>query len=153
MREFTVDEKRKYLRVIYAAMMRYFSIALILCAVIAGLYRSRMHFVFALCAIAGIFILWGWVAHLKSTGFNLIGFGELSPKKKKIPYMLKKRGESKFRHRPFFAIKSDSFDDDLTDKTSISSEEFSEGQRNKAAVIARVLCGILLLLVSLMIGY
>ncbi len=153
MPEFMMMERKKYLRVIYAMTMRYFSVALLFCAVIAGLYRSRMHFVFALCAAAGIFILWAWIAHLKNTGFNIVGFGETAPKKNKLPYILGRRGETKFRHRPFFALKSDSFDDDLADRTSVSAEEFSENLQNKAAAIARVSCGVLLLLASLLVRY
>ena len=82
--------KKRYIRLIYAGAFRYLGIVLVLCAIISALYRSRMYFVFALCAGGGFFISWGWFTYLALTGMKVYGFGKLPKQKKKVPYMYRK---------------------------------------------------------------
>ena len=51
-------QRKKFIRLVYAKTLRYFAIALVLSAIIASFYGDRLHFVFALCALGGIFLAW-----------------------------------------------------------------------------------------------
>ena len=65
--------KSRSRRLIYALSMRYLGIALVCCAAAGGAFRSRMYFVFSLCAAGGIFLAWGWFSYLAVTGLKVPG--------------------------------------------------------------------------------
>ena len=102
-------QRKKFIRLVYAKTLRYFAIALVLSAIIASFYGDRLHFVFALCALGGIFLAWGWFTYLHATGMRLPGW-KTKPGKKKVPYILRK--EKQKMHKPAFAMDNDDFDDD-----------------------------------------
>lgn len=141
-------QRKRYLWLIYSRSLRYFSTALMLCAVVAALYGDRLHFVFALCAAGGILLAWGWFGYLHLTGFRLPGL-KSTPGKQKVPYIL--RREKKRPHRPAFAMENDDFDDDLVQATTVREAEFSLRQAKMARILARLVCGALLFLISFFI--
>lgn len=144
-------QKKRYIRLIYAGAFRYLGIVLVLCAIISALYRSRMYFVFALCAGGGFFISWGWFTYLALTGMKVYGFGKLPKQKKKVPYMYRK---DKGTHRkPAFAMSSEDFDDDLNDGVSLSQDDFTEVQQKRIRMWSRLTCGVLLFLISIIVRY
>lgn len=143
--------KKCRIRLIYAGAFRYLGIVLILCAIIGGLYRSRMHFVFALCAGGGFFIAWGWFTFLAASGMKVPGFGKLPEQRKKVPYMYRKdKGSSR---KPAFLMSSEDFDDDLNDEVSLSDDDFTEAQKKRIRMWSRLACGVLLFIVSFVIKY
>ena len=141
-------QRKKFIRLVYAKTLRYFSTALVLSAVIAAFYRDRLHFVFALCAMGGIFLAWGWFTYLHATGMRLPGW-KTKPGRQKVPYIL--RREKNKTHRPAFAMHNDDFDDDLVNATTAREEDFSKPWQEKARVFSRLLCAVLLFLVSFVI--
>ena len=141
-------QRKKYIRLIYTKALRYFATALVLCAIVAAFYGDRLRFVFALCAVGGVFLAWGWFTYLHLTGFRLPGLGT-PPEKKKVPYILRK--EKHRVHKPAFAMTNDDFDDDLVSATTVREAEFSKPQAQQARAWARVICGALLFLVSFLI--
>lgn len=141
-------QRKKFIRLVYAKTLRYFAAALVISAVIAGFYRNRLYFVFALCAMGGIFLAWGWFTYLRATGMRLPGW-RAKPGQKKVPYILRK--EKHKLHKPAFAMSNDDFDDDLVNATTAREEEFSRPWRDKARIYSRLLCALLLFLVSFMI--
>lgn len=143
--------KKRYMRLIYAGAFRYLGIVLVLCAIIGALYKSRMYFVFALCAGGGFFIAWGWFTYLAITGMKVPGFGKLPQQKKKVPYMYRKDKSS--HRKPSFAMSSEDFDDDLNDGVSLSEDDFTEDQQKRIRMWRRLACGALLFLISFIIKY
>ena len=142
------SQKKKFIRLVYTKTLRYFSLSLVLAAIIAAFYGDRLHFVFALCAAGGVFLAWGWFTYLHATGMRLPGFGRM-PERKKVPYILRK--EKQTVHKPAFAMTNDDFDDDLVNATTAREEEFSKPWQQKARVFSRILCAVLLFLVSFVI--
>lgn len=141
-------QRKRYLRLIYARAFRYLGAALVICAIIGGIYGDKLHFVFALCAAGMGFVCWGWFTHLKRTGFKLVGFGEKKPTKAKTPYILR-RDKKKRIHKPAFMMTNADFDDDLAGATACNEEEFNEERITAARMYARIACGIMLLIISL----
>lgn len=82
------------------------------------------------------------------TGFLLPGL-KSTPGRQKVPYIL--RREKRRLHRPAFAMENDDFDDDLVQATSIQEGAFSHRQTQLARILARLLCGVLLFLLSFFI--
>jgi hypothetical protein len=58
---------RIYRRVILRRTFSYLGAGLVISAIVGGLYRDRMHFIWALCAIGAIFLAYGWLEYLKMT--------------------------------------------------------------------------------------
>ena len=143
--------KKRYIRLIYAGAFRYLGIVLVLCAVIGGLYKSRMYFVFSLCAGGGFFLAWGWFTYLAACGFKVPGFGKLPGQKKKVPYMYRKDRDA--HKKPAFMMSAEDFDDDLNDSVSLSDDDFSEAQKKHIYMWSRLACGALLFLISFVIRY
>ena len=143
------EEKKRFWRYVYALAFRYFGASLVCCAIIAGIARSRVYFVFALCAAGGVFLAWGWFTHLKNTGFKLEGAGELPKTKKRAPYMLR-RDKTRWQ-KPAFARTNEDFEDDISDRTAVSAEAFSAGLQGTARMIARFACSALLFAASLLV--
>lgn len=141
-------QRKRYIRLIYAKALRCFSAALVICAIAATLCGDRLHFVFALCAIGGILFAWSWFGYMHLTGFLLPGL-KSTPGRQKVPYIL--RREKRRLHRPAFAMENDDFDDDLVQATSIQEGAFSHRQTQLARILARLLCGVLLFLLSFFI--
>jgi len=141
-------QRKKFIRLVYAKALRYFASSLVISAIVASLYGDRLHFVFALCALGGIFFAWGWFTYLHATGMRLPGWRTKS-EKKKVPYILRK--EKQKIHKPAFAMDHDDFDDDLVNATTAREEEFPKPWQDKARVFSRLLCAALLFLVSFVI--
>ncbi len=145
----TPDEEKTYRLVLFRRTFSYFGTGLVLSAIVGGIYRDRMHFVWALCAIGAILIAFGWFEYLKMT--NSLPFYRKSKQKKiKTPYAWRKDKEIK-RHKPAFMQKGEDFEDDLTPQTTADIEIFNEKRRSAALIISRVAAGILLLIASFVI--
>ena len=140
------DEKKRYLRLIYAQTFRLLGVCLALCTIIGGVYGDRMYTVWALCAAGSILICWGWFLYLRLDGMRLFGF-KPNPKSRKVPY-IHQRFKNKRPYRPAFRKDSADFDDDLSSATAVDAEQFSDRMREMARVWARVAAGILLFVLS-----
>ena len=145
----TREEKKKYLRLIYAKTFRLFGICLVISALVGGIYHSTMHAVWAMCAVGSLLICWGWFLYLQLKGMRLFGFKKKS-QQPSVPY-IHRRFKEKRAHRPAFQKDSADFDDDLTAATAVDEEAFSENAAKMARVWARVAAGVLLYLVSFFI--
>ena len=145
----TREEKKRYLRLIYAQSFRLFGIGLVLSAIVGGLYGSTMYTVWAMCAEGSLLICWGWFIYLRLDGMRIFGF-KPNPTQTRIPYF-HRRFKDKRPHRPAFRKDSTDFDDDLTSATAVNSEVFSEHAAEMARVWSRVAAGVLLYLVSFFI--
>ena len=141
-------QRKRYFRLIYSKTLSYFAWALVGSALVAGIYGERVYFVFALCAAGCVFLAWSWFAHLRAEGFWLPAFW--ARKAKRSVTYIHRRDKTKL-HRPSFAMDNTDFDDDLVSATACNEEEFEPKQRDKARVLARAACGLLLFLVSLAI--
>ena len=130
-------------RVVFHRTMTHLSAALVLSAAAAGLYQDRVYFMFASCAAGVILIARAWLAYCRWS----------DPCKKedrmdgKIPYLLKKE-KSPHRHKPAFLMNAGDFDDDLTPRTAVDEEIFTDAQRTRAHIAAFVLSGCVMLLLS-----
>ena len=143
------EEKKKYLRLIYAQTFRLFGICLVISAIVGGIYGSTMYAVWAMCAAGSVVICWGWFLYLQLKGMRIFGW---KPKfqKRSVPY-IHQRFKQKLPHRPAFQKNAADFDDDLTAATAVDAEAFSEHQVKMARVWARVAAGVLLYLISFFI--
>ena len=143
------EEKKKYLRLVYAQTFRLFGICLVISAIVGGIYGSTMYTVWALCAAGSVVMCWGWFSYLQLKGMRLFGF---KPKAQKaaVPY-IHRRFKEKRPHRPAFQKDATDFDDDLTSQTVVDEEAFSENTAKMARVWARVAAGVLMYLVSFFI--
>ena len=141
-------QRKRYFRLIYSKTLSYFAWALVGSALVAGIYGERVYFVFALCAAGCVVLAWSWFTHLRAEGFRLPAFWARKAKRS-VPY-IHRRDKTKL-HRPSFAMDNTDFDDDLVSATACNEEEFERKQRDKARVLARAACGLLLFLVSLAI--
>jgi hypothetical protein len=145
----TPAEAKTYHLVLFRRTFSYFGTGLVISAIVGGIYRDRMHFIWALCAVGAILIAFGWFEYLKMTD-SLPFFHKSKPKKVKTPYSLRKEKETK-HHKPAFMQKSEDFEDDLTPVTTADIEIFSQRRRSFALIISRVAAGILLLIASFVI--
>ena len=145
----TPEESRKYRLVLFRRTFSYLGTGLVISAIIGGLYRDRMHFIWALCAVGAIFIAFGWFEYLKLTD-SLPFFHKRKAKKIRTPYAFRKEKETR-RHKPSFMQKSEDFEDDLTPETTADIEIFSEKRRSYALIISRIAAGLLLLILSFLI--
>ena len=142
-------DKKRFIRLIYQRMFRYFGTALVIALLLGTLLGGGFYLVSALCAAGFVLIAWGWFTHLKRIGIQPFRRFSL-PKKAKVPW-LHRRFRDKRSHRPSFRMDSADFDDDLTSATIVNEEDFSEKQQLLAASIARAAGGILLVLFSFFI--
>ena len=144
------EERKKYIRLIYAQGFRWLAAGLVLSAIIGGLYGHRMYTVRALCAVGSLLVCWGWFIYLRLDGMRIFGFKPNPKEGTKVPYF-----HQRFKHkrpaRPAFRKDSADFDDDLNDATVVDAERFSEHQRDMARAWSRACAGIGLLLVSFLI--
>lgn len=145
----TPQEAKTYRLVLFRRTFSYFGTGLVVSAIVGGLYRDRMHFIWALCAVGAILIAFGWFEYLKLTD-SLPFFRKTKDKKIKTPYAWRKGKESK-RHKPAFMQKGEDFEDDLTPHTTADIEIFSQRRRSFVLIISRIAAGILLLIASFVI--
>ena len=75
----TPQEAKTYRLVLFRRTFSCFGTGLVISAIVGGLYRDRMHFIWALCAAGAILIAFGWFEYLKD--FNIVGADvvELAP--------------------------------------------------------------------------
>ena len=140
---------RIYRRVILRRTFSYLGAGLVISAIVGGLYRDRMHFIWALCAIGAIFLAYGWLEYLKMTD-SLPFFHTKKAKNIKTPFIWRNQKQKKW-HKPAFMQNSEDFEDDLTAQTIADIEIFSEKRQSVALIISRVAAGILLLIASFVI--
>ena len=145
----TPSEAKTYRLVLFRRTFSCFGTGLVVSAIVGGLYRDRMHFIWALCAAGAILVALGWLEYLKMTD-SLPFFHKTKQKKAKVPYFLRKEKEVK-RHKPAFMQKAEDFEDDLTPEVTADVEIFSERRRSYALIISRVAAGVLLLIASFVI--
>lgn len=143
------EEKKRYLRLIYARTFRMLSIGLVISAIVGGIYGDTMYTVFAMCAVGSVLICWGWFLYLRLGGMRVFGF-KPNAEKIKVPY-IHRRFKDKRPHRPAFRKDSTDFDDDLTAATMVDESAFSEHAAEMARIWARVVSGVLLFLISFLI--
>ena len=143
------EEKKRYLRLIYAKTFRLLGIGLVISALVGGLYGDTMYTVWALCAVGSLLVLWGWFLYLKLDGMVLFGF-KARERKNSVPY-IHRRFKQKRPHRPAFQKDNADFDDDLTAATAVDEEAFGERAAAMTRVWARIAAGALLFLVSFLI--
>lgn len=140
---------RIYRRVILRRTFSYLGAGLVISAIVGGLYRDRMHFIWALCAIGSIFLAYGWLEYLKMTD-SLPFFHTKKAKNIKTPFIWRNQKQKKW-HKPAFMQNSEDFEDDLTAQTIADIEIFSEKRQSVALIISRAAAGILLLITSFVI--
>ena len=145
----TREEKKRYLRLIYAQSFRLLSIGLVISAIVGGLYGDALYTVFALCAVGSLLVCWGWFIYLGLGGMRLLGF-KPNREKTRVPY-IHRRFKNRRPHRPAFRKDSSDFDDDLTAATMVDAEGFSGHAAEMARVWARVVSGVLLFIISFLI--
>ena len=145
----TRQERKQYLRLIYAKTFRLVSFGLVLSAIVGGLYGDTMYTVWALCAIGSILLCLGWFGYLKLEGMVLFPFraGKTRPR---VPYIHRRFKEQR-PHRPAFRKDSRDFDDDLTAATAVDDTALPERAAQMAPIWAKAAAGVVLFLVSFVI--
>ena len=147
--DLTPSDRAVYRRVLLRRTFSYLGTGLVISAIVGGLYRDRMHFIWALCAAGSIFIAYGWLEYLKMTD-SLPFFHKKKAKKVKTPFIWRNQKQEK-HHKPAFMQTAEDFEDDLTPQTVADMEIFSEKLRSLALIISRVAAGIILLILSFVI--
>lgn len=145
----TREEKKRYLRLIYARTFRLFGTGLVISALVGGLYGDTLYTVRALCAVGSILLCWGWFCYLRLDGMRIFGF-KPNPGQDRVPY-IHQRFKQKRPHRPAFRKDSADFNDDLNDATAVDAERFSERANELARVWSRAAAGVLLFVLSFFI--
>ena len=118
------------------------AVALILCALISGAYRSRLYFSFAACAAGALLIARAWLGYCKWKDGRAYDRG-----KAQVPYALRGAWPARVK-KPAFLMNSTDFDDDLTQYTLAAEEDFSDDQCWRAKITAGLFAGALMLLFS-----
>lgn len=144
------EERKRYIRLIYKTTFMYLGATLVIAAILGALLGGGFYTVSAFCAIGFVMICWGWFTYLKMTGMRPFGRNP-NKKKAKVPYFHKKDKSKRMSHRPSFKMDSEDFDDDLTSKTTVNYEEFTEKQVDAARSIARSVSGVIMVIISFFI--
>lgn len=145
----TPQEKRAFRLVLFRRMGGYLGTGLVIAALLGGLYRDRLHFIWGLCAAGAVLIGMGWWEYLRLT--DSLPFRRLKKgKKPTVPYILRKEKEKK-RHKPAFLQNAEEFEDDLTPFTTADMGLLGEKRRAYALIAARVAAGALLFVLSFVI--
>ncbi len=142
-------ENRAFYLVILRKCFSSLGIALVISALVGGLYQDTLHFIWALCAAGSILIAMGWYEYLKLSD-SLPRFMKKKKKSKKTPYVWRKEKESR-PHKPAFAQNADDIEDDLTPLTTADEEILGEKMRSWSIVVARSVAGVLLFVISFVI--
>lgn len=141
--------KRTYIRLIYRRCFRLLGVMLAVAAIVGGLYAARLYFVYALSALGCCCLCAAWFGYLGRQGMR--PFAALQRKRRvRVPYALRKNTGNRL-HRPSFRQDFTDFDDDLTDRTAVSEEQFSKRQAGLARSISTACCGAILVLLSLLV--
>ncbi len=126
---------------VFHRAMVHLSVALVLCALIAGSYGQRVYFTFAASAAGTLLFAWAWreyCAWLDGKPLKRAGG---------VPYFLR-RDKTKRLHRPAFLMNHQDFDDDLTPYTSFGADAFSDVQCRLANLFSCLISGGLMILFS-----
>ncbi|MBQ7921136.1 MAG: hypothetical protein IJ325_00970 [Clostridia bacterium] len=145
----TAREKSTFRLVLIRRLFGYLSTGLVVSAILGGLYRDRLHFIWGLCAAGAICIAMGWWEYLRITD-SLPFRKRKKDSKNHVPYILRKDKEKK-RHKPAFLQNAEDFDDDLTPYTTADMEILGEKRRAYAFIAARISAGLLLFILSFVI--
>lgn len=142
-------ERRAYRLILLRRTFGYLGAGLVCSAVVGGLYRDRLHFVWGLCAAGAIIVAMGWFEYLRMTN-SLPFFKKAKQKKTKTPYAWR-RDKQSGGHKPAFMQRAEDFEDDLTPYTTADMELLDERRRSLALIISRVVAGAALLVISFFI--
>lgn len=139
---FDLWQSARWRLLVFRQAMAQVSVALVICALVAGLYKSRAHFMFACCAAAALLLAAAW--------FSFCRWRDGKPARRDaqaVPYILR-WNKGRRGHRPAFLMDSADFDDDLTPFTMSSEEDFSESECLVARAAAQALAAAVMLVVS-----
>ena len=135
-------KNRRWRLLAFRQAMVMVAVALVLCALISGAYRSRVYFSFAACAAGALLIARAWLGYCKWKDGRAYDRG-----KAQVPYALRGTRPARVR-KPAFLMNSTDFDDDLIRFTITAEEDFSDAQCWRAKIAAGLLAGALMLLFS-----
>lgn len=136
------EKKGKWRLLVFRRTMAMLSVNLVLSALVAGVYGSRIYFAFAACA-SGILLLGrAWKSQC-----CLADGRQYKRTPARVPFILRGAGARPVR-KPAFLMGSADFDDDLTPFTVAGEEDYSDEACWKAKSLSCLLCGMLMLLLS-----
>lgn len=127
---------------VFHRAMAMLSAALVISALIVGVYRQRAYFAFAACALGTLQLARAWWDDCRRRDRK-----PCAEKPAQVPWMLRRTREKR-RYKPAFLMDSRDFDDDLTACTAVSADGFSEDQCRLAQIAAELLSGALMILIS-----
>ena len=122
--------------------MLHFAAMLVLSALAAGLFQSRVYFMFASCAAGVLLAAGAWFRYCRWKDGK--PFRSLPAR---IPEMYRGAGRRR-RYKPAFLMDSRDFDDDLTAYTTAAEEDFTDNERGASEIAADLVSGLLLIAVS-----
>ena len=136
---------RRWRLLVYRGAMRSCGVALMLCALVGGLYGSRVYFIFALCAAGALMLLsaWRWWGRLRDGR-------PIRRNEGNTPFIWRRDKRLK-PHKPAFIRDGMDFDDDLTPLTTAREEGFSDAQALLARAASALLAAALLFALSLIL--
>ncbi len=135
-------KNRRVRLLVFREAMTALSAALVICALVWGVYRSRVYFTFAAAAAGALLTARAWFIYCRWKDSKALG-----RKKPGVPFML--RGRKPVRGRkPAFLMTDEDFDDDLTGATSAAAEDLEPDQAWGAKVFSGLLAGLMLFLIS-----
>ncbi len=140
----TIDfcKNRKGRLLVFRQAMAMLSVNLVLCALISGLYRSRLYFSFAASAAGVLLILRAWFSRCRWKDGH-----RYAARPDRVPYLLRGRQPKRVR-KPAFLMNSTDFEDDLTRFTVTGEEDFSDDECWRARILSCLLCGALMIFFS-----
>ncbi|HOS18114.1 MAG TPA: hypothetical protein PK438_02400 [Clostridia bacterium] len=141
-------QKRMFLRLVYRRAFRLFSIALVVSALLGGIYGIRLYFIYGLSASGCLCLCAAWFTRLAAKGFSPFPPFRLR-KAAKVPYSLRRFKEA--AHRPAFLMDYRNFDDDLTPASAVDEAAFDRTELGKAKTLSRLFCGAALIALSCLI--
>ena len=126
---------------VFRRAMAQLSVALVLCALIAGAYGQRIYVTYAFSAAGVLLLARAW--------WEYCAWRDGKPVKREggVPYLLRKE-KGRRLHRPAFLMDGRDFDDDLTPYTAVGAQDFSDAQCRLAQVVSCVCSGGLMVLLS-----
>ncbi len=125
--------------------MLHFAAMLVLSALAAGLFQSRVYFMFASCAAGVLLAAGAWFRYCRWKDGK-----PLRSLPARVPEMYRGAGRRK-RYKPAFLMDSRDFDDDLTAYTMAAEEDFTDGERTASEIWAGLAAGLLLIMISFII--
>ena len=140
-----MNEAKKLRYYVFRLAMLRLSVSLVISALAMGLWQNRMYFTFAASAAGVILMGLAWREYLRLKDGKA---GEAAPVS--VPYILRS-DRRKPRRKPAFLMNSADFDDDLTDQTVFSGEDFTAPQRCRAKALSCLLSGAAMIAISFVI--